>query len=205
MDIGYIDYLRAYSSKYKIDLNELEEVLEEFKEAATQFRNIPAFLLHVEEVTTEIKKNSKRIDEDHVILSTIHGVKGMEFKNVFIINCVEEIMPHANSSQENVEEERRLMYVGITRAIDNLFVYIPRTLRGRTREESRFIKEFSFNSVREAGFGYEVGDNINHKAFGLGKIIEVKDNEVNIKFDNGVERKFDAMVLVSNNLIDKIS
>jgi DNA helicase-2/ATP-dependent DNA helicase PcrA len=204
MDIGYIDYLREYSKKYKIDLSELEEVLEEFKQASLQFKNIPAFLLHVEEVAAELKKNSKMADEDRVILSTIHGVKGMEFKNVYIINCVEDILPHANSLENNIEEERRLMYVAITRAIDNLFMYIPRNLRGKDKEESRFIKECSLNLKKETSFGYITGDKVRHRAFGRGTIVETTDTDVSIQFEDGIMRKFDVVVLINNGLIDKV-
>ena len=49
-----------------------------------------------------------------------HGVKGMEFENVIIINCNEEIIPYVKSMHENIEEERRLFYVGITRSSQNL-------------------------------------------------------------------------------------
>jgi DNA helicase-2/ATP-dependent DNA helicase PcrA len=204
MDIGYIDYLREYSKKYKIDLNDLEEVLEEFKEASSQFKNIASFLLHVEEVGMELKKNSKIMDEDRVILSTIHGVKGMEFKNVFIINCVEDILPHANSLESNIEEERRLMYVAITRAIDNLYMFIPRNLRGKTKDESRFIKECCANLKTETSFGYVEGDKVKHRTFGSGSILETTDTEVRIQFDDGIQRRFDAMVLISNGLIEKV-
>jgi DNA helicase-2/ATP-dependent DNA helicase PcrA len=204
MDIGYIDYLREYSKKYKIDLNDLEEVLEEFKEASSQFKSIVPFLLHVEEVGMELKKNSKIMDEDRVILSTIHGVKGMEFKNVFIINCVEDILPHANSLESNIEEERRLMYVAITRAIDNLYMFIPRNLRGKTKDESRFIKECCANLKTETSFGYVEGDKVRHRTFGSGSILETTDTEVRIQFDDGIQRRFDAMVLISNGLIEKV-
>ena len=84
------------------------EVLEELKGAAEWFKTIIEFLTHVENVKEEIEKN--KIIKDGVILSTIHGVKGMEFKNVFIINCVEETIPHKSSIEDNLEEERRLFY-----------------------------------------------------------------------------------------------
>ena len=86
--MGYIDYLREYANKYGQSLDDLEDVLEEFKGAAEGFKTITEFLIHVNNVEEQIE-NSKAV-EDGVILSTIHGVKGMEFKNVYIINCNEE-------------------------------------------------------------------------------------------------------------------
>jgi len=80
-------YIKEYCSKFKIDLGEMEEVIEEFRQAIEGYNSIIAFLAHVEQVKEEISKHKKNIDEDAVILSTIHGVKGMEFKNVYLINC----------------------------------------------------------------------------------------------------------------------
>ena len=103
--LGYIDYLREYANKFNQNFSDLEEVLEELKGAAEGFKTIIEFLTHVENVKEEIEKN--KIIKDGVILSTIHGVK---FKNVFIINCVEETIPHKSSIEDNLEEERRLFY-----------------------------------------------------------------------------------------------
>jgi DNA helicase II / ATP-dependent DNA helicase PcrA len=203
-DIGYIDFLKEYSAKYKIDINELGEVLEEFKEASSQFKNIGEFLIHVDEVSKEIKNSKKSFEEDCVILSTIHGVKGMEFNNVFVVNCVEETLPHSSSIKDSIEEERRLMYVAITRAINNLFLYIPKTIRGKTREESRFIKECNTLKDNDISFGYSSGDKIVHRVYGEGKIIDIKDKEINIGFVDGETRRFDAIVLINNKLIEKV-
>jgi DNA helicase II / ATP-dependent DNA helicase PcrA len=204
MNIGYIDYLREYSSKYKIDINELEDVLEEFKEASSQFKNIGELLLHVEEVSKEIKNSKKASEGDAVILSTIHGVKGMEFNNVFVVNCVEDTLPHASSIKDNIEEERRLMYVAITRAINNLFLYVPKTIRGKSREESRFINECHKSDFCEISFGYNSGDKVFHRVYGEGEIIDIKDKEISIEFVDGISRRFDAVVLVNNKLIEKV-
>lgn len=137
--MGYIDYLREYANKYGQSLDDLEDVLEEFKGAAEGFKTITEFLIHVNNVEEQIE--SSKAVEDGVILSTIHGVKGMEFNNVYIINCNEEVIPHKSSMEENIEEERRLFYVAITRAINNLYVFSPKTMRGKFRETSRFIAE----------------------------------------------------------------
>ena len=76
--------------------------------------------------------------EAKVTLSTVHGVKGLEFEKVFVINVVEGYMPHA-ASMENLEEERRIFYVAITRAKEELNIYSPRFIHGKERKRSRFI------------------------------------------------------------------
>ena len=153
--LGYIDYLREYASKYGQNFEELEDMLEEFKGAAEGFKTITEFLVHVQNVEEEIEKSNG------VILSTIHGVKGMEFKNVYIINCDEETIPHKSSIDENIEEERRLFYVAVTRAIHNLYIFSPKTIRGKFYEPSRFIAEGEFTEESlKVEYGVKKGDSI---------------------------------------------
>src|SRR3712207_4989402 len=118
-ELDYYKYIKEYCERYRGDLSEFDEIINSFRESASEFKNILSFLSHIEKVTEEIKLNKKKDKrQEGVLLSTIHGVKGMEFKNVFLINCNEEVIPHVNSmdTEEGVEEERRLFYVGITRA-----------------------------------------------------------------------------------------
>lgn len=204
MGIGYIDYLKEYSNKYKLDMKDLEEVLEEFKESSSEFKNIQEFLMHVDEVSREIKNSLTYKKDDYVTLSTIHGVKGMEFKNVFIINCVEDNIPHINNIHKDIEEERRLMYVAITRSINNLFIYIPKTIRGKLREVSRFVKECKLEFKAELKLTYNEGEKVMHKIFGEGIISQIDSSEISIKFKNGVTRRFDSMIVINNKLVEKI-
>jgi len=87
---------------------------------------------------------------ERVTLSTIHGVKGLEFNNVILVNCRKDSMPHINS-RENIEEERRLFYVGITRAADKLWILYPETCKGTQTEISPFIDEccMEFDIVKQ--------------------------------------------------------
>src|SRR5262249_32272220 len=67
------------------------------------------------------------LDDDYLILSTIHSAKGQEWKSVFILNCVDGCIPSdlATDTTEEIEEERRLLYVAMTRAKDHLFLIVP--------------------------------------------------------------------------------
>ena len=197
--MGYIDYLREYANKYGQSLDDLEDVLEEFKGAAEGFKTITEFLIHVNNVEEQIE--SSKAVEDGVILSTIHGVKGMEFNNVYIINCNEEVIPHKSSMEENIEEERRLFYVGITRAINNLYVFSPKTMRGKFREASRFIAESHLEEESEkVDYGIEVGNMLYHRTYGEGSVIEIDKDKITIKFKD-ICRSFSLKVLMENNLI----
>ena len=66
-------------------------------------------------------------DEDYLILSTIHSAKGQEWRSVFVLNCVDGCIPSdlATGSSEEIEEERRLLYVAMTRARDDLALVVP--------------------------------------------------------------------------------
>ncbi|MBU3127672.1 ATP-dependent helicase [Clostridium tagluense] len=204
LSIGYHDYIREYCTKFKIDLGEMEDVIEEFRQSIDGYNSIIAFLAHVDQVKEEISKGKKNTNDDAVILSTIHGVKGMEFKNVYLINCNEENIPHVNSMDNNIEEERRLFYVGITRAIDNVWLCICKSVKGKAKETSRFVVECNIIGGLPTGLPFKEGDIILHKNFGKGKVISITSKDLDLKFEGGITRKFDASVLYNNSLISKV-
>ena len=201
MDLGYIDYLKEYSQKFGSNIEDLEEIMESFKEAASSYSTITTFFEHIKEVSEKLEESKSSNEENRVLLSTIHGVKGMEFKNVYIINCNEDTIPHISSKDNNIEEERRLFYVGITRAIDNLFIYAPKNGKGKSKEPSRFIKEGGFLDKTLETHGLVEGVSINHRTYGLGMVKKIDGDDVRILFEDGIERRFSGRVLVDNNLI----
>lgn len=200
--LDYYEHLKGYSNKFKLNISEFEEIIDEFISSASEYNTIITFLAHVSEVEEQIKTNKKMEEKKGVILSTIHGVKGMEFKNVFIINCNEDNIPHINSVDKHLEEERRLFYVAITRTIENLWICIADEIRGGVRYPSRFIEECKLNENFKRL--YNRGEGVVHKTFGVGKISFVDDKKIEIKFKNGIIRSFDVMILYNNGLIKKI-
>ncbi|WP_271814552.1 3'-5' exonuclease, partial [Clostridium beijerinckii] len=126
-----------------------------------------------------------------------------EFRNVYIINCVEDTIPHFSNKDVNIEEERRLFYVGITRAIDNLYLFSPKSRKGQIKDISRFIFEGKFNDMPADTYGYEVGNKITHKNYGFGNIEEIKQDKIIINFENTI-RSFSLKALIDNNLIEKL-
>ncbi|MCR3760097.1 ATP-dependent helicase [Clostridium felsineum] len=200
-DLGYADYIQDYAIKRGFNVEEMMDIIEEFKSSCEGYNNIIRFLAHIEEVKEKIKENKVDKNRDTVLLSTIHGVKGMEFKNVFIVNCNEENIPHKNSIEENIEEERRLFYVGITRAIENLWISIVSELKGCARKPSRFIKECKLN-LNDFEGKYKKGDKVQHVSFGIGEILNIDDDVTEIKFQDSV-RRFDTSVLLNAKLMWK--
>jgi len=132
-----------------------------------------------------------------------YGVKGMEFENVIIINCNEEIIPYVKSMYENIEEERRLFYVGITRSSQNLWIDHCRFMRNRSMDPSRFLFEMGVLKEKTPD-DYKVGEKVKHISFGLGEISYLDKESIEIVFQNNVKRKFDVMVLLRNDMISKV-
>lgn len=199
-ELNYIDYLKDYGERYNQSIEELEDIVEEFKVATDGLKTIVELLSHVERVKEKIEE-SKEV-QDGVILSTIHGVKGMEFKNVFIINSTEEIIPHKSSMEENIEEERRLFYVAVTRAIDNLYIFSPKTQKGKFKDISRFVLEGGLKSINSNNdYGIKMNDIIHHKSYGNGKVLSIDDDVIKIDFGDCVSKSFSLRVLIENNII----
>lgn len=200
-DLRYMDYIKEYCEKYKMDINDFVQIIEEFKVAAIEFKNIVTFLSHIEEVKNRLSNKEKIDNEKKTILSTIHGVKGMEFDYVFVINCNEESLPHKNSLEDNIEEERRLFYVAMTRSIKKLFLGIINRSMGKNILPSRFIKECKLQT--EEITPYQKGDIITHKYFGDGIVNEIDNKVIKIEFNHNNIRVFDNTVIINNGLIKK--
>ena len=95
--------------------------------------------------------------------------------------------------KENIEEERRLFYVGITRAIDNLYLFSPRNRKGQFKDVSRFIVEGKLNDMPVDTYGYEIGNKVTHRTFGMAEIedFDEKDKDkIKLKFSDGTFRSF---------------
>ena len=188
------------------------ENLEEFKSITKSFEereglvSLEDFLLEISLISDveEYKEDTNRIS-----LMTVHSVKGLEFNHVFVVGMEEGIFPHMNSLMENseVEEERRLCYVAITRAKDDLHLVNARrrTLFGKEQINpvSRFLSEINKDLIetnvqeefkkqepkievgemfREEEVDYQVGDFVYHESFGTGKVVEVTNTLVSVAF-----------------------
>ena len=141
------NYLALYNEKDPEEYSRLENI-KELKSVAVSFPNINDFLEQIALVESEYSEGEKkRKGEDGVRLMTLHQAKGLEFPVVFMVGVEEGILPHSRSTFDHfqLEEERRLMYVGVTRAKERLFITHARRrfLFGRRMESapSRFIAE----------------------------------------------------------------
>ncbi|HDR7255016.1 TPA: ATP-dependent helicase [Bacillus pacificus] len=140
----------------------LMENLDELESSAKNFNTVKDYIDFIEKLETQFEKMKalqKEQSVNAINLMTVHGSKGLEFNHVYIIGACEGIMPHKSALEvmddfildrkmsknelikEQIEEERRLLYVAVTRAKDNLHVYSPKNIRGKEVEISRFLKE----------------------------------------------------------------
>lgn len=188
------------------------ENLEEFKSITKSFEEREG-LISLEDFLLEISLISDveeyKDDPNRISLMTVHSVKGLEFNHVFVVGMEEGIFPHMNSLMETseIEEERRLCYVAITRAKDDLHLVNARrrTLFGKEQINpvSRFLSEISKDLIetnvkdelpekhekintgemfRDEEVDYQVGDYVYHDSFGTGKVVEVTNTLVSVAF-----------------------
>lgn len=174
-------------------------------EGESRVENVKEFISMVSEFSKESEKPTLAglltqislvtdIDEakggNRISLMTLHSAKGLEFPVVFLVGLEEGFLPHYRSleSEKDIEEERRLCYVGITRAKESLFFsyalrrnkfgYFGPTKPSRFLEEIR-ISEFVKAERNTSSFSLNPGDHVLHKIWGIGKVIEVHlDSEI---------------------------
>jgi DNA helicase-2/ATP-dependent DNA helicase PcrA len=142
--IGYDDYITEYAQYRNLNKEDLFDVLEELQASAKGFNNYEAWELHIQECTEELREKAKKKQENPnaVTLSTMHSAKGLEFKSVFMIDANQGIMPYKKAVLEkDVEEERRLFYVGMTRAMKDLTICSVKELHNKRAEVSQFVLE----------------------------------------------------------------
>lgn len=150
--LDYDRYVLEYCHERKIRASQIVEILDELENSAGQYKTTLEFFNHIEVIREEMKTRSKKnsIDfssDEGVVLTTMHSSKGLEFENVYIAGVNEDVIPYKGSDKEipedRFEEERRLMYVAITRAKNTLTVSSPAKRFGKNINKSQFIEEMS--------------------------------------------------------------
>ncbi|HEY5295315.1 MAG TPA: UvrD-helicase domain-containing protein [Gaiellaceae bacterium] len=219
---GYVEALeseRTIESRGRVEnLEELVGVAREYDQAAEE----PTLSGFLQEISLYSDQDALRDDEDEggqVTLMTLHNAKGLEFRAVFMIGVEEGIFPHSRSIEENsLEEERRLCYVGMTRAKERLTMThaMRRNLYGRSDANlpSRFLDELPESGVERerlrptswSDYGaravqrefvprsdtpdLSTGDAVRHASLGAGIVIAIEaGGVVTVRFEDGNERR----------------
>ena len=142
--IGYDDFLRDYALTHKMKLEDLTEVLHEIQERAKEYKTIEEWFAHIEQYGQELEQKAKRnqYNPNAVSLLTMHGAKGLEFHSVFLIEANEDVCPYKKAEVvEDMEEERRMFYVAMTRAKKRLVISYVKERNGKPMLPSRFVHE----------------------------------------------------------------
>jgi DNA helicase-2/ATP-dependent DNA helicase PcrA len=144
--IGYDEYLEDYADYRRIDKEDLFDLADEIQSSAKGFATIEQWYEHIENYKAKIKEQAKERGKrrEGITLATLHSAKGLEFDRVYIIDACEGVTPYKKARlQPDLEEERRLFYVGMTRAAKDLTICSVKNLHNHETETSRFVKEAS--------------------------------------------------------------
>ena len=146
--IGYDDFLKEYAEKHQISWKQLMDVMAELEERSKNFKSYDEWEIHIAKYTQELEEQQAKARkikgerENKVQLMTIHSAKGLEFDDVFVIHANEGEIPHQKAEKKDeIEEERRLFYVALTRAKNNLCISYITQKNGNSIKPSRFVEE----------------------------------------------------------------
>lgn len=211
---GYEEYIRSLGDEERYEnLIEFKRVADEFERNYGEDIRLPQFL---QQLSLQSAEDGEK-ENDTVKLMTIHAAKGLEFPIVFVIGFSEGIFPSSKTIEERkllgLEEERRLCYVAITRAKEQLYLMDSEgfSQNGIKKLPSRFLREIGVNNYDRIGvisgkleseskeyskrldFGFDVegkeryhaGDEVEHHAFGKGKVVsyDPRRNSLTVTFD----------------------
>ncbi|MGN0243965.1 MAG: ATP-dependent helicase [Lachnospiraceae bacterium] len=144
--IEYEEYLREYADYRNMKTDELFEVLDELMESARPFKTHQEWFTYIEEYQQELERQRenlfKKENREAITVTTMHSAKGLEYDHVFLIDACETITPHKKAIKDaELEEERRMFYVAMTRARKTLCICYPDEIYSKEYPRSRFLDE----------------------------------------------------------------
>lgn len=144
--VGYDQFLQEYAASVRADAADLVSVLDELQESSRPYQTLSAWEEHIRAYERELERRSGEEDagKDAVMIATMHYAKGLEYDVVFIPDANDGITPYRRALlEEDLEEERRMFYVAMTRAKERLYIYYVKERFGRACGRSPFIDEVS--------------------------------------------------------------
>ena len=199
--IGYEDYMNEYAQFRRMNPDDLEEVLNQIQESAKEYHSFEEWFTYIESYGEELRKQMEagRQQKSGVTLTTMHSSKGLEYEVVFVMDINEGVTPHKKAVKEaDLEEERRLFYVAVTRAKTYLFLYSVKELYQKDAQISRYIGELRYDKKE-----FQKGKRVIHKNIGKGTVLELKEDKIKIKFDNSKKpRLFSIKYLMEQGLLE---
>ncbi len=188
--IGYDQYLEEYAKLRKMKSEELLDILDEIQAMAEPYRDYDSWFQHIEEYGKELEEQRNRQmdsgrNQDAVTFSTMHSAKGLEYQVVFVLQANEGIAPYKKAVKpDEIEEERRMFYVAVTRAKTYLHIYVLKERYNKPLSPSRFVNEIRLDRTRLA-----VGETVRHRSYGEGTITYLDQKRIGIYFQKSGETK----------------
>lgn len=201
--IGYDDYLQQYAEYRRMKPEDLLEIVTELQESARDFETFEEWFAYMEEYKRELERQKEQREQrniDGVMLATMHSSKGLEYEVVILPDVNEGIIPYKRAvSPEELEEERRMYYVAMTRAKQYLHVFSVMRLHGKEMEMSRYVGEMSL-----APEELLPGTHVSHVSFGKGIVIARDKDRARIYFSSLDEEKLIHLEACRKNNVLKI-
>ena len=199
--IGYDEYLVQYAEYRRMKPEELLETVTELQESARGFDTFEEWFSYMEEYRKELERQKESREKrgvDGVTLATMHSSKGLEYEVVILPDVNEGITPYKRAiSDEELEEERRMYYVAMTRAKQHLHVFSVIRLHGKEMELSRFVGEMSLSAEE-----LQPGVHVVHNTYGKGIVVDLQGERIRIYFESlQEERLFHLDVCRKNNVL----
>ncbi len=142
--IGYDEYIKEYAGTRKMKAEDVFAVLDEVEERAKAYKTLEEWFTYIEKyrIQLEMIGQQRWQEEEAVSILTMHGAKGLEFDHVFVMEANEDVIPYKKAeTKEEMEEERRMFYVAMTRAKKMLVISYVRKKNGKDMYPSRFVEE----------------------------------------------------------------
>lgn len=199
--IGYDEYLREYAQYRRIPVEDLLETMTELQESAKRVQTFEEWFSYIEQYRSELERQKEQRNQrniDAVMLATMHSAKGLEYEVVILPDVNEEITPYKRAvSEEELEEERRMFYVAMTRAKQQLHIFSIFRLHGRSMDASRFISEMDIGDET-----IKIGTSVVHVKFGRGMVVSQEKGQVRIYFESlKSEKLLQLEMCKKNNLL----
>lgn len=191
-EMGYGDYLEQHGiDSFRLNIMRTLGVRE---------KTIPEFIKRLEYLQKVIRAGSKT-DNAKVLLSTIHSAKGLEYDNVVLVDVADGVFP-SNSKDTDIEEEKRLFYVAMTRARKKLCIF---AFREEESEFTEYVRSYLSNGSHVFSDNIRVGQKIKHRFFGTGVVTSIKGDTLTARFENSKEMKTMSLAYIIRNKIIKFA
>jgi len=211
-ELEYSSYLKDNCKSLGYSYEGIKSIISNIKIIAKETKSIPDFLDKLNKLQKSIEDSRFNKGKNAVHLSTIHSAKGLEFEEVYMVDLVDGEFPSSSTIEvydegnfKPMEEERRLFYVGMTRAKKYLDIITLDSINNEKVENSRFVKELQEIMLdlqkNQARNSLKIGSQVIHTKFGKGKVLKLNNDKIEIMFDNNCLKKMSLNSCLKNGLL----